>query len=135
MAPPFVDTNIFVRHLTGDHPDQSPRATAYLKRVETGELRVYTNDTVVFETVFTLEKHYKEPKVRIRDALLPLLELPAIVLPGKRSLRKVFDLYVNLNIPFADAYHAIHMEHNKLSEIVSFDRHFDHIPGITRVEP
>ena len=131
----FVDTNIFVRHLTGDDPDQSPRATAYLRRVEKGELRVYTNDTVVFETVFTLERHYKQPKDKIRDTFLPLLELPSIILPGKRSLRKVFDLYVSLNLPFADAYHAVHMQRNKLTHIVSFDGHFDRVPGIQRLEP
>ncbi len=131
----FVDTNIFVRHLTGDDPDQSPRATAYLRRVEKGELRVYTNDTVVFETVFTLERHYKQPKDKIRDTFLPLLELPSIILPGKRSLRKVFDLYVSLNLPFADAYHAVHMQRNKLTHIVSFDGHFDRVPGLQRQEP
>ena len=135
MVLAFVDTNIFVRHLTGDDPDQSPRATAYLRRVEKGELRVYTNDTVVFETAFTLERHYKQPKDKIRDAFLPLLELPSIILPGKRSLRKVFDLYVSLNLPFADAYHAVHMQRNKLTHIVSFDGHFDRVPGLQRLEP
>lgn len=135
MALAFVDSNILVRHLTGDDPDHSPRATAYLRRVENGELRVYTNDTVVFEVVFTLERRYKQPKDKILDALLPLLELPSFILPGKRSLRKVFDLYVNLNLPFADAYHAVHMQRHRLTEVVSFDRHFDRIAGITRIEP
>ena len=135
MALAFVDTNIFVRHLTGDDPDQSPRATAFLARVERGEMRVSTNDTVIFETVFTLERVYKQPKAAIRASFLPLLEIPSIVLPGKRALRTVFDLYVNLNLPFADAYHAVHMQRRKLTEVVSFDQHFDRIPGLTRVEP
>jgi len=28
MAMPFLDSNIFLRHLLADDPDQSPRATA-----------------------------------------------------------------------------------------------------------
>ncbi len=135
MAPPFLDTNIFLRHLLADHPEQSPRATAYLDQIERGQIRVRIADTIIFETVFTLERTYRQPKARIRDVLLPLIELPGIVLPGKRRFRKVFDLYVGLNLPFPDAYHAVLMEHLKLQEIVSFDREFNRVPGLKRVEP
>ena len=133
--PSFLDANIFLRHLRQDHPDFSPRATAYLARVERGELKVRTADTVIFETVFTLQRAYRQPKAAIRDTFLPLIELPGIILPGKRRYRKVFTYYVDANISFADAYHAVMMEGLKLKEIVSFDRDFDRIPTIRRVEP
>jgi predicted nucleic acid-binding protein len=133
MAPPFVDANIFLRHLTQDHPDLSRRATAFLQRIERGELRARTPDLIVFEVVFTLQRSYHQPKATIRGLLLPLLDLPGIVLPGKRRLRAVFDLYVNLNISFADAYHAVLMERLGLEEIATFDDEFDRVPGIRRV--
>jgi predicted nucleic acid-binding protein len=66
--------------------------------------------------------------------VLPLIELPGIVLPGKRRLREVFDLYVDLNVSFVDAYHAALMKRLGLGEIVSFDRGIDRIPGIRRTE-
>lgn len=135
MAPPFLDTNILLRHLLADHPEQSPKATAFLGRIERGELQVHTADTVIFETVFALQHHYGQPKASIQEALLPLIELPGIILPGKRRFRKVFTLYADLNLPFADAYHAVLMEHLRLDQIVTFDRDFNRIPGITRLEP
>lgn len=135
MALPFLDTNVLLRHLTQDHPEQSPRATAYLARIEQGEIRVRTADSVIFETVFTLQRQYGHPRQAIRDSLLPLLELPGIVLPGKRRLRKVFDLYVDLNLPFADAYHVALMQQFRCEEIVTFDREFDRVPGVKRSEP
>lgn len=135
MALPFLDTNVFLRHLLADNPEQSPRATAYFRRIEQGEIRVRTTDTVVFETAFTLQSYYRQPKANIRDSLLPLLELRGIVLPRKRRFRRAFDLYAGLNLPFADAYHVTLMESLKLSEVVSFDRDFDRVPGIQRVEP
>jgi predicted nucleic acid-binding protein len=135
MAGAFLDTNIFLRHLCQDHPEFFSRATAYLARIERGELKVRTADTVIFETVFTLERLYRQPKAAIRDAFLALVELPSIVLPGKRRLRKVFDVYVDYHISFADAYHAVLMEQLKLTEMVSFDRDFDKLPAIQRVEP
>ena len=135
MAPAFLDSNILLRHLLADHPEQSSRATAYLDRVERGEIELHTSDTVVFEVVFTLERSYRQSKEAISDALLPLFELPGINLPGKRRYRRVFDLYVRHNLPFADAYHAAVMESLGMVEVISFDRHFDRLPGITRTEP
>ena len=44
-------------------------------------------------------------------------------------------MYVDLNIPFADAYLAVLMERLNLTEIVSFDRDFDKVAGLERVEP
>ena len=135
MALPVLDTNILLRHLLQDHSQQSPQSTAYLARIERGAIKVRSADTVVFETVFTLQRQYGVPKAEIRDNLLPILELPGIVLPGKRRLRKVFDLYVDLNLSFIDAYHAVLMRHLRLDCIVSFDKGFDRVPGVTRMEP
>lgn len=135
MRPAFLDTNIILRHLLADHPEQSPKATAYLAQVERGEIQVRTAETVIFEAVFTLERYYHHPKAQIREALLPLIELPGVILPGKRLFRQVFDWYVDLNLPFADAYHAVLARRFRIDEIVSFDKHFERIPGIKRIEP
>jgi predicted nucleic acid-binding protein len=132
---PFLDTNIFLRHLRGDHADFSPRATALLQRIEQGSLKVRTADTVIFETVFTLERRYKQSKEAIREAFLPLIELSGIELPGKRRFRQVFGYYIEKNISFADAYHAVLVESLRLTQIISFDRDFNRISALTRVEP
>jgi uncharacterized protein len=131
----FLDTNIFLRHLLGDDPAQSPRATAYCQSIEQGLRTARISDIVVFKVVFTLERGYRRSKTEIQSAVLPLLELPGILLPRKRKFREVFRLYIDKNISFADAYHAVMMRKLNLSEIVSFDRDFDRIPAVTRVEP
>jgi predicted nucleic acid-binding protein len=133
-APPLLDTNVLLRHLLGDVPEQSRRASALLKRVEAGDLRVRITESVVFETVFTLSRTYKKTPHEIRDAILPILELPTITLPGKAIVREGFRLFAELNLPFADAYHAALMADLGVTEIYSFDPHFDRVPGITRRE-
>ena|SRR5215217_3325553 len=135
MSDPFLDTNIFLRHLLGDDPAQSPRATTYFQAIDQGRHRARISDIVIFEVVFTLERGYRRSKTEIQSAVLPLLELPGIVLPGKRKFREVFGIYVEQNISFADAYHVVMMRKLKLAEIVSFDREFNRIPNIKRVEP
>lgn len=135
MSSVFIDTNIFLRHLLQDHSEQSARATRYLSRVENGEIDAHLSHTVVLEIVFTLQRTYRQPRAAIRDAVLPLLEMPGMILPGKRRYRRVFDLYVERNISFADAYHVEVMAGLGLQDIVTFDREFDRCPEVNRVEP
>jgi predicted nucleic acid-binding protein len=134
-ALPFLDTKFFLRHLLQVHPDHSPRASLYFDRFERGGLRVETTATVVFETVFTLQSFYKHPRPLIRDNILPLLRLPGIALPGKRRLRRAFDLYTRTNLSFADCLHVAIAEARKVPHFVSFDRGLDRIAGLNRVEP
>jgi uncharacterized protein len=131
----FLDTNIFLRHLLQDHPEHSRRASAFFGRIERGEIQARIIDTVIFEAVFTLERTYKQSKRHIRGILLPLIELPSILLAGKDRMRRVFDLYVDQNISFADALHATAIVDFGLNEIITFDTDFDRVPGIRRIEP
>jgi predicted nucleic acid-binding protein len=135
MAIPFLDTNILLRHLLQDDRDFSPRATALLSRVEAGDLTVRTSDIVVFETVFTLQRIYKQSPQAIAAALLPLIELAGILLPGKRQYRQVFDLYAKTALGFADSYHVALMRRLGISDSYSLDQGLDGIPGINRVDP
>jgi uncharacterized protein len=134
MATPFLDTNILLRHLRQDDPILSPKATAILERIEQGELSARTSDIVIFETVFSLQRSYRVPREEIAAALLPIIELPGIILPGKRQFRRVFDLYLTQSLGFADCYHVVLMQRSKLTEVLSFDTDFDKIPGIRRRE-
>lgn len=131
----FIDTNVFIRHLTQDHAEFSPLATTFFARIERGELKAQTAETAIFEAVFTLEKRYRAAKAAIREGLLSLVELPGILLSGKQRLRRAFDYYVDRNMSFGDASHVALMEQLGITEIVSFDKDFDRVPGITRVEP
>lgn len=135
MKVSFLDTNIFLRHVLGDVVDQSARATAYLVGVEGGSFQARTSETVVFEAVFILQRQHRWLRGNIRDALLPLFQLDGLTLPGKQWLSEVFDLYIEKNISFADAYHAVLMRQLGISEIITFDRDFDKIPWVERLEP
>ena len=85
---PFLDTNVLLRHLLDNDPDLSPRASAFLERVEAGEIRVEISETVVAEIVFTLERSYKFPKTAIHDALVKIIDIPGMHLPRSRIVRE-----------------------------------------------
>ncbi len=133
---PFLDTNVILRHVLGDNPDQSPRATEFFRQIATGNRGVETSHLVVLESVFTLEKLYRMPRDAIRDALWPLLSLSGIALANKQDFGAIFDLYVDRHsLSFADCYHVELVRRLDPPQIISFDRGFDRVPDITRIEP
>ena len=135
MAPIFLDTNVLLRHLLADHPDHSPKASAFLAQVESGEIKAFLSDTVVFETVFNLQRRYGITKEAIRTTFLGLFDVSTVDVPSVSELRRALDLYVDFGLGFADAYHVAMMERLGIEEIASFDRDFDRIASIRRVEP
>jgi uncharacterized protein len=132
---PFLDTDVILRHVLSDNPDQSPKATEYLRQIAAGNRSVLISDLVVFESVFTLEKFYRMPRQAIREALLPLLSLSGIALANKQNYHAVFDHYVHRHsLSFADCFHVELVRRLDPPQIVSFDRVFDRVPEITRIE-
>lgn len=132
----FMDTNILVRYYTGEPPDQAERARSLLKAVERGDEKVITSVMVLFETVFTLQRTYRVPKDSIREFVTEVFTLPALLLPGKRLCLEALDLYAERpNLSYADAYNVLFMRGRRVSEAYTWDRDFDGVEGITRVEP
>lgn len=134
MPLPFLDTNVFLRHLRQDHPLHSAKASAILRRIERGEIQARTSGIVIVETVVSLQRGDKQPRPLIAAALLELLSLPGIVLPGKTLYTAAFDLYLTSALGFADWYHVALMQREHIDEIFTFDEGFDRIPGVTRRE-
>ena len=132
---PFVDTNVLLRHLLNDLPDQSPAAQALVAELETGATYAQVTGTIVFECVFVLQTHYAVPREAIRRRLLPILAFEHLAVPDREIYPDVFNLYVaRKSLSFADCYHAVLARHLG-TQIISFDRGFDRIPGLTRIEP
>jgi predicted nucleic-acid-binding protein len=85
----FVDTNILVRHLTGDPPEMAARATAYL-RSESGLL---LTDLVAAETVYVLESFYEAPRDQVAQAMRSLLGLDRVSCVDSALLLRAIEVY------------------------------------------
>ncbi|NJD66619.1 MAG: type II toxin-antitoxin system VapC family toxin [Chloroflexi bacterium] len=131
----LLDTNVFLRHLLQDHPEQSPASTALLERIESGVLAGWVTPMAVAEMVWVLSgSTYGLTRDDIRDGLSALLELPGLRVVDNRALRRALELYASLSIDFIDAYHGALAEAAG-GVVYSFDRDFDRIPGVTRLTP
>ena len=130
-----MDTNILLRFFTGDDSQKAQQALNLFMRIERGEEKVITSSSVIFETVYTLQSSYKLARGEIKDKLLPIISMRGVHLPDKSVYYRAFDLYVTKNISFADAYNAAYMISEEIFNIYSWDRDFDKIEGIVRLEP
>ncbi len=131
----FLDTNVLLRYLTRDDEDKAQRTFNLLLSIERGEERVITSSLVIFETVYTLQSFYKVPRRTIKELLSPIISLRNLQLQSKDVYYRAFDLFISKNISFADAYNAAYMIDEEITHIYSWDKDFDKIEGITRLEP
>jgi predicted nucleic acid-binding protein len=132
----FLDTNVILRHILQDYPEQAIACGKLFAQIEAGAIAVRTLDTVIFESVFTLSGRYGVPRDVIARALGLLVSLPAILLPAKEISPEVFALLVaTRRLSFPDAYHLVATRHLGLDTIISFDRGLRGVDGVTRVEP
>jgi predicted nucleic acid-binding protein len=127
----FVDTNILVRHLTGDPPDMSARATAYLERKNA----LLLTDLVVAETVYVLESFYEAPRPQVAEAVRSLIAFDSVVCVDPSLLLRSVEVYETDRIDFAEAYLVACAESTGVMKIASFDRSLDRVQTVERVEP
>ncbi|KKS14165.1 hypothetical protein A2617_01210 [Candidatus Daviesbacteria bacterium RIFOXYD1_FULL_41_10] len=130
----FLDANVILRFILDNDPHLSPKAKAIFEKIDRGEIKVDVTLLTISEVAFTLERSYKLLKSEITDRVLGLIKSPNINFEKHDLLPKILILYVEKNISFIDAYHAVLMNKNKIKKIYSFDRDFDKISTIQRLE-
>jgi predicted nucleic acid-binding protein len=127
----FVDTNILVRHLTGDPPEMAARATTYLA----AETELLLTDLVVAETVYVLESFYEAPRLQVARAVRSLIGFASVVCVDPSVLLRTIEVYETYRIDFAEAYLVACAESTGVDSIASFDRSIDRVPSVRRIEP
>lgn len=126
----FVDTNVLIRHLTGDPPEMAARATAVL--AEPGPLLLA--DLVVAECVYVLESYYEVERDQVAVLMTAAIALPSIETIAPDLLRRALAIYEHDRLDFAEAYLVAQAEASGVSQVVSFDRSIDRVGTVTRRE-
>ena len=127
----LLDTNVLVRHLTGDPPGQARRATALLR----ARHELILTDLVLAEMVYVLESFYERPRLEIAELTRALLALPSIAVVDHDLLLRAVELYEDVRLDFAEAYLAALAELSDVNQVASFDRPIDRVKTVKRVEP
>ena len=127
----FVDTNVLIRHLTGDPPAQARMATRYLDQAD----QLLLPDLILAEVAYVLESYYQVARFQVAEALRSILAFRAIRVIDGLLLRRAVELYEVHALDFADAYLVASAERTGVGVVASFDRGLDGIGTVRREEP
>lgn len=94
-----IDTNVLVRYLTGDEPEQAARARS---AVEAGD--VFVSATVLLESEWVLRSVYGFAGGEVASALRAFSGLPGVSVENPALLSEALDL-AEAGMDFADALH------------------------------
>ena len=85
----FVDTNVLVRHLTGDPSEEARRATEFLANAE----GLVLTDVIFAEVVYVLESFYELEREQVAERLRAVVGFPAIVVLDAPVLFRALEVY------------------------------------------
>jgi predicted nucleic acid-binding protein len=127
----FLDTNVLVRRLTGDPPDQARRATSFLAQAD----ELLLTDLIAAELVSVLESFYEVERARVAELVRSVIAFPAVVVLDAPLLLRTLELYEVDRLDFAEAYLVACAEVSGVEAIASFDRSIDRVATVRRIEP
>ena len=130
----FVDSNVPMYVAGRDHPLRD-RARRFLERARSGDVDICTSTEVLQEILYRYH-HLNEVKKGFQVFETFARTIPVIYPVFLGDMLKAKELlHKHVDIRPRDALHAALMLNRGLDTIVSYDLHFDQIPGIKRVEP
>lgn len=111
-----IDTNVILRYLLRDIPDQTAKAVRLLEVSQ-----CYVTDVVLTETIFVLEKVYAADRADIAATIKGLIFRPSLVC-NRDLLSDVIDLYRRRSsLSIIDCYAAIESK-TFGNDLATFDR-------------
>jgi predicted nucleic acid-binding protein len=132
----FLDVNVFMYAAGTPHPYKDA-CVRILADVETGALTATVNVEILQELLY----RYSHIKLVDKGVQLcrDILKYPLTILPvtetDVRLAIDLFDSHHAVGLKPRDAVHAATMQNNGLSRLISADKDFELLKGITRIDP
>lgn len=127
----LIDTNVLIRHLTGDPPSLARRATRFLEQAA----GLVCPDVVIAETVSVLESFYEVARSDVAGLMRAIVASPAVIVSDELLILRAIEVYEVDRLDFAEAYLVATAERYGIDGIASFDQAIDRVPTVRRVEP
>jgi len=117
-----LDTNVLVRYLTGDDPDQARRAAGLLEGVTGGAERLFVSQVVLCELVWVLRGAYGCAKADVLKALEGLISSAQLFVQDAEIAHRALDRYRHGRADFADYVMAERARAAGCAGVATFDQ-------------
>lgn len=124
-----LDTNVLVRFLVQDDPDQARIATTLFDQLTDAEPGFVSREVLV-ELVWVLERAYGYARSDIAAALDGLLSAIELVIEAADDVGQAVERYHTEGFGFADLMITAAAKRAGARELVTFDRKAAHLPDV-----
>jgi uncharacterized protein len=134
----FLDTNVFIRFLTGDDAAKAAASRALFEAMDRGEEDLFSSEAIVAECIYVLtsKRHYNLARAEAAERLRPALAVRGLHMSEKAVVLASLDVFIDYPaLDFADALVAAHARAEGSGEVMSYDADIANVPGIHRFEP
>jgi predicted nucleic-acid-binding protein len=97
-----LDTNVLVRYITQDHPEQSKLATDYIEKKCTANSPGYVNHIVICELIWVLNRAYRFEKNIVSEVIGKILLSSELVVEDSDTVWQALEAYKSESADFAD---------------------------------
>jgi len=125
-----IDTNIIVRLLTRDDPEQFEAAVSLFKSSSADE-PLFVNPMVILETIWVLERVYEVDRIVARNQVSGLLDTVEIKVPETLRMENWAQWFTSPHADFSDVIIADLNRANGCEKTMTFDRKAaNSVPGM-----
>lgn len=134
MESAIVDTNIILRYLTSDVPDQARKVAKRFVEAQKGELRLIVFHITIVEIVFQMTHWYKFARAEAAERVKLLLSFPWLEVEHKDYVLRALTLYPETPFDFVDIL-SWSLAQASGASVLSFDKDFDKLEPKIRLVP
>ena len=117
-----LDTNIFIRYLTQDHPKQAKILNKLFDDAEKRKTPLFINLITVCEIVWVLESCYNQSKEMIIETIKIILKTPCLKIDNEEVVTKALSDYTHTNADFSDCLIAKYNQLQDCHYTYTFDK-------------
>lgn len=116
-----LDTNVLIRLFRNDHPQLSQKAKDIIILAEDGRNKLYIDEIVVAETIWTISTVYRESKQVIINNLTQLIQQRWVINPRKKLILNSLVRFSSSNLSYIDSW-IYELAKAKSMKLETFDK-------------
>ena len=128
-----LDTNVLIRYLTRDNPEQAEAARALLQGLTTDNPGFICRE-VVIEVVWVLERSYRFSRERIANIVVELVATDTLVIEDDNDVAQAAAVYREGSADFSDLMILSAANRVGAQPLYTFDRRFARLDGTELVK-
>jgi predicted nucleic-acid-binding protein len=124
-----LDTNVLLRVVLADEPEQTRRATALLERAAAAGEVLHVPDIVLCELAWVLRRTAGFSRADVADSIIGLLSFREFAIRDPGSVRQAAELHARGDGDFADHLIAATARAAGCEAVATFDEQLQKLPG------